>query len=1170
MEDIILNRLTKFSLKNIFVIFLIIVLIAAGGLYSAKTINMESMPNINIPVVTAVTIYPGASPEDVANDISRPIQKSVSGIKGVQDVRTTSNENVSIVIAQFDYSTDMDKAEKNVEDAVNKVKLPDNAKKPTISRISMGSAPVMTYSIESSKNIDELTKTVNDKIEPKLSGISGVSSVDVEGTSKDDIYIKLDNDKLKENGLTISDVKTALQGNNISFPAGNVNIGDSTLPIQMTKKIYTVDDVKAMPIAVLPNQTKVVGEAFQKVQGGMTQLGQAVGQLGHGMGQLGQAVGQLGQGMGQMGQMVGGNTEAIAILSQMQKAQAQIISEQAILSNPNSSVKDKAVAQATISGAQTALQKVQEQLDKLMSEQVQNGKALTSEAKGSSSSTPSTSTQASSSSSSNSGASNSSSSSMQVKVIYLKDVATVTRGNADETYFIRSNTKNSIIMNVYKTDDGNTVNIAKDVESSLNDLQKSNSGIKFNKINDSSKYVKDSVNGMVREGVLGAVFAIVVIAIFLKNIRATIIAVVSIPLSILIALILLPRLGITLNIMSLSGMAVAVGRIVDDSIVVIENIHRRILKDDVPKDKVVQVATDEVSSAITSSTITTVAVFLPLAMISGIVGKIFVPFALTVVICILASLLVALTVVPVMSRLMILNEKPKSEKKEGAAVGLYKKVLSGALNHKAAVMGISIIIFALSLFLIKGVGVQFLPSDTSNVLNGTITMAPGTSSEKTNEEALEFEKYLVGRKDVKTVVSSIGDNSSSSSSAGSIQGSNAGKLTIVLKDGVKNDKVANEIIKEASEMSNKDVKISVAAQSLTSGGKDNVEILVNGNNINDITKAANKATEALKGVKELTNVSNTLSAKKPEISVAIDSAKAANEGLSPMIAAGMVQSIMNYNSVTTIQSGKNNINVYLGYDTKDINSLDKVKSIQLQGASGNFNLSDIAEIKIADGPVSVAELNGNQYASVTADINVKDTQEASKKAMDTVKAVKGMPNGVTFTQNGSSKSISDSFSQMGMAMLVAIFMVYIVMVLAFGEPKAPFAILFSLPFAAVGAIFALLITREPLSIPGLIGMLMLIGIVVTNAIVLLDRVQSNRKKGMKVREALLEAGSIRIRPIFMTAIATIMALMPLAAGFSEGAVISQGLGIVVIGGLVISTMLTLIIVPVMYSILERD
>lgn len=1150
-----MNRLTKFSVKNAFVIFLIIILITVGGLYSAKTINMESMPNINIPVVTAVTIYPGASPEQVSNDISRPIQKSISGIKGIQDVKDKSNENVSIIIAEFDYSTDMDKAQKNVEDAVNKIKLPDNVQKPVVSRISIGSMPIMTYSIDSSKNMDELTKVVNDKIEPKLTGISGVSSVDVQGISKDDIYIKVDSDKLKSNGLTISDVKNALQGNNISFPAGSVDIGSSTLPIQMTRKLYTIDDINAMPIAVLPNQTKVVGEAFQKVQDGMGQLGQAVGKLGQG-------VGQLGQGMGQMGQMVGENTQEIAILSQMQKAQSMLLSQQAVLSNPKASAKDKAAAQANMMAAQGMLQKAQGQLDQLMSAQIQNSKSLTS-------------TQGSSNSTSINGSSNSTSeasnnTSSQVKVIYLKDIAAVTRGNGDNTYFVRSNAKNSVVINIYKTDDGNTVNVAKDVESTFKDLEKSNTGVKFNKISDSSKYVKDSVNGMVREGVLGAIFAVIVIALFLRNIKATVIAVVSIPLSILIALILLPRFGITLNIMSLSGMAVAVGRIVDDSIVVIENIHRRILKKDLPKDKVLQAAVEEVSSAITSSTITTVAVFLPLAMISGMVGKVFVPFAVTVVICILASLLVALTVVPVMSKVMMLNEKPKPEKKEGAVAALYKKILNGALNHRALVMAASVILFMLSLFLVKGIGVQFLPADSSNVLNGTITMAPGTSAQKTNEEALKFEKYLLSRKDVKTVASTVGDNSSSSSSALSIQGSNTGKFTIVLKDGVNNDKVADEIIKKASEMSNKDVQISAAVQSFTSGNKDNVEILVNGNNVKDIEKAASKATTALKGMNELGNVSNTLSSKKPEISVSIDSNKAATQGLSPIMAAGMVQGIMNYTNVTTIQSGNDSLKVYLGYNTKDINSLDKVKTIQLQGASGSFNLSDIADVKIVDGPVSINELNGNEYASVTADIKIKDTQSASKKAMEKINALKDIPNGVTFTQNGSAKNISDSFSQMGMAILVAIFMVYVVMVLAFGEPKAPFAILFSLPFAAIGAIFALFITRQPLGMPGLIGMLMLIGIVVTNAIVLLDRVQSNRKKGMKVREALLEAGSIRMRPIFMTAIATVMALMPLAAGFSEGAVISQGLGIVVIGGLVVSTILTLIIVPVMYSILERD
>ncbi|WP_234123735.1 efflux RND transporter permease subunit [Clostridium hydrogenum] len=1164
-----MNRLTKFSLKNVFVIFLIIILITVGGLYSAKTINMESMPNISIPVVTAVTVYPGASPEQVDNDISSPIQKAISGAKGIQDVKTTSNENVSIVVAEFDYSADMDKAEKDVEDAVNKVKLPDSAQKPTISRISMGSTPIMTYSIESSKSMDELTKLVNDKIEPKLSGISGVSSVDVQGTSNGDVYINVDNDKLKSNGLTLSDVKTALQGNNISFPAGSVNIGNNTLPIQMTKKLYTIDDIKAMPIAVLPNQNKVVGDAFQKVQGGMSQLGQAVGQLAQGEGQLGQAVGQIGQGVGQMGQMLGGNTQAIAILNQMQKAQSMILSEQSILSNPSSSAKDKALAKATITKMQAGLQQAQAQLDTLMSQQEAAGKSLSSAAGGSKSSAT-TSLPQSNNSSLNSSSQSSNSSVAQVKVVYLKDVATVTRGNSNATYFVRSNAKNSVIMNIYKTDDGNTVDIAKNVQSALTDLEKSNSGVKFNKISDSSEAIKQSVDGMVREGVLGALFAVIVIALFLKNIRATVIAVVSIPLSILIALILLPSFGITLNIMSLSGMAVAVGRIVDDSIVVIENIHRRIIKHDVAKEEVVQTAVSEVSSAITSSTITTVAVFLPLSMISGMVGKVFVPFAITVVICILASLLVALTVVPVLSRVMILNEKPKPEKGEGIVVKSYKKILNGALNHRILVVAASIILFVFSLFLIKGIGIQFLPSDTSNTLNATITMPPGTSAEKTNEEALKFEKYVAGRSDVKTIASTIGDNSSSSTSALFIQGSNSGKFTIVLKDGVDYDKSGNEIIKKAQQMSNSDAKFSVTPQSFTSMSKDNVQILVNGNNIKDITTAANKATDVLKGMSELSNVTNTLSAKKPEISVSIDSNKAAAEGISPLQAAGMVEGMMNYTNVTTMQSGNDNVNVYLGYDNKDINSLDKVKDIQLNGAQGSFNLGDIADVKVDNGPVSITELDGNEYASVTADINVKDTGAVSQKAMNKIEALKGIPSGVTFTQNGSAKNISDSFSQMGMAILVAIFMVYMVMVVTFGEPKAPFAILFSLPFAAIGAIFALFITRQPLGIPGLIGMLMLIGIVVTNAIVLLDRVQSNRKKGMKVRDALLEAGSIRIRPIFMTAIATVMALTPLAAGFSDGAVISQGLGIVVIGGLVVSTVLTLIIVPVMYSVLERD
>jgi HAE1 family hydrophobic/amphiphilic exporter-1 len=337
----------------------------------------------------------------------------------------------------------------------------------------------------------------------------------------------------------------------------------------------------------------------------------------------------------------------------------------------------------------------------------------------------------------------------------------------------------------------------------------------------------------------------------------------------------------------------------------------------------------------------------------------------------------------------------------------------------------------------------------------------------------------------------------------------------------------------------------------------------------DITEAASRITKELRSVKGFSNLENNLAEKKKEISVAVDNYKAAQKGLSPLMIAGLVRGMMVDSSVMTMKNEGRDVNVMLGFKDMDINSIKAVKNLQINVTGTPFRLSDVANVTEQYGPVSISELDGNQYATISADINGTDTQSISTNALKMIDAIKGqLPEGITYSLSGSTEMINEGFSQMGMAMAAAVFMVYIVMVLAFGEATAPFAILFSLPFAAVGAILGLFITRETLTMPAMVGMLMLIGIVVTNAIVLLDRVQKNRRSGMNINDALVEAGSVRLRPIFMTAIATVMALIPQALGFSEGDILGKGVAIVVISGLTLSTILTLILVPVVYASLE--
>lgn len=1169
--------LTRFSMRNSFVILLAVISIIVGGVYSATGIQEESMPNISIPIVTIYTVYPGASPSDVSSDVTKPIENSLSGIEGITDVKGISNENVSIVEANFDYSSDIDKGLTDIQNAVNTVTLPTSAEKPNIQKITMGSFPAMTYSIESSENINDLTKFVNSTLEPNLSSISGVSSVDVKGLKDEDIYVKLDEQKMNDNDITLQQIQNTINANNISYPLGSEEINNKDLNVTVSNKFSSIDDIKSIPIIVLPNTSKIMADNFSQIGEGMNQMNSAIGQLGQSVSQMGQEMGQLATGVGTtsntLGNMIGKNTQSIAVLSVIQQQEAIVLKEQAILNNAKATASDKAKAQQAITEANTVISSSTTSLEQILASQEQQGKALTQGA-GISKPTTTQSAKSFSSNSSNASASNTSNSDNQIKVVFLKDIADISTGNETNGYYTRSNYKDGMVLNIYKTDDANTVDMASSVKSKIGDILNSNKNVKLSKIYDASDTVKDSVSGMMDEGILGAIFAMIVIALFLRNIKSTIIAVVSIPLSILISLILLPRFGITLNTMSLGGMAVAVGRIVDDSIVVIENIYRRLsLSDGENNKELVEEATNEVGSAIAASTITTVGVFLPLSFISGLIGKVFIPFAYTVVICIVASLLVALTVVPVMSRLMLSKIKPKHKEEEWILAKGYKKLLNKVLDHRIIVIVFSIMLLVVSLGLLKKIGIQFMPTSNSNVVDVKLTMPTGTAADVTNKEALNYEKYLKSRGDVEYVATIAGDTSSSGGSVLSNQSSNVAAFTVVLKENDDINKALDELNDEAKKFSNGGENMVVTPQSTTGTQSDSVQVIINGDKLEDITKAANIITNKLKQMDSLNNVTNNVSDKRQEISIKFDANKAAQNGITPASASQILKSYLGYSEVTTIseQSGdsSNTVNVMLGYDANNINSIDAVKNLEIQGSNGTVKIGDIATVQNTDGPATISELDGKQYAEVDADIVGNDTNTVTKEANSEINSIKGsLPSGITYDLQGSNKSITDGFSQMEMAMAAAVMLVYIIMVITFGEPKTPFAILFSLPFAGVGAIAALYIARQPLTVSGMIGMLMLIGIVVTNAIVLLDRVKTFRAKGMKVREALLEAGAVRLRPILMTAISTVMALMPLVLGFSHGNLISQGLGIAVMGGLLFSTILTLVIVPVMYSLLN--
>ncbi|KSU85664.1 hydrophobic/amphiphilic exporter-1, HAE1 family [Fictibacillus enclensis] len=751
--------------------------------------------------------------------------------------------------------------------------------------------------------------------------------------------------------------------------------------------------------------------------------------------------------------------------------------------------------------------------------------------------------------------------------VQLGDIATI-KQSEDVNEITRYNQKRSLSMAVTKKQDANTVDVADNVMSVLNKdkyKDKMDYAIGF----DQASGIKESVNSLIKEGLFGALFASLAVLLFLRNIRATIIAIVSIPLSILISAIFLNQLDITLNIMTLGGMAVAVGRVVDDSIVVIENIFRKIRKSsgEYGKNELVIDSTKEILRAIVSSTLTTVVVFLPLGFVGGITGEFFLPFALTVVFALLASLLVAITIVPILAKFAFKKVKP--ENNDGPLQRAYAKVIRSSLNHKFIVLFVSIVLLASSLFLSTKLGAVFLPNEEQKTITANIELPASTTVEKTNDVSLKVEKMLDQRDTVKEVTAGIGSRDFQSG----LKRENVANYFINLKKHTNVDKEIKSLKKEIQTIVDEDSKDAVVSlQEAQSGGppsNNEVNIDLYSNNLDDLQKGAASVEKYMKSRNDLKYVSNNFKDTQRQWIVKIDTKKAADAGVSGYTVLGIINDATKPVSVGNLELNGKESDVRLAYN-KAPKSLDEVKDLKVYGTKGPVALSEVTDIKDVEAVTAIQKLDGKVYAQVSAQIPGNDVQGVTQDVIKSINHKVDLPKDVSTEGGGGSEETTQTFKELGLAIAVAIGLVYLTMLITFGRARIPFIILSSLIFVPVGAIGGLYLADEPLSVSAMIGILMLIGIVTTNAIVLVDRIGQNRDlKGMTIREALLEAGKTRLRPILMTAFATIAALFPLALTSSSGTLISKGLAVVVIGGLTTSTLLTLLIVPVLYELFFR-
>ena len=757
----------------------------------------------------------------------------------------------------------------------------------------------------------------------------------------------------------------------------------------------------------------------------------------------------------------------------------------------------------------------------------------------------------------------------------LGDVADIRVAPAPPSAITRTNGEESIGISISKSSAGNTVDIANAVADALPAISEDLDGkAEVTIVLDQSVYIKESITSLWREGLAGAVFAVLIIWVFLRSWRSTLIAGLSIPLSVVGALALLWWRGESLNMLTLGGLTIAIGRVIDDSIVVIENTHRHLQEgDDIHT--AAFTATREVSRAITASTLTTVAVFLPLGFVHGIASEFFRPFALTVTFALLASLLVALTVVPVVCT-FVLSKRQVGHRDPAEVTGMqrrYLPVLKLAVGHKIVTIVLAVAVFTAAMSLVPLLKTNLFDNSAQNTMTVTQQMPPGTSLDATMAAATEVEEVLAATEGI-DIFQVTGGSTGSLFGAGGGTEASSSQAVFTIQTDPEMDKAAiiEDVRAGVAELEGVGT-VTVNGEDASMASSSAIEVQVSAADPAVLKTANATVLEAVKTVDGLADVTSNLSEGRPSAVIRIDQAKAAAAGVEPTMLSQYTTLVLDGFPLGNVPMTRGVLPAQLTVGEFTVPPLPGavpalLRRLPVPAAAGMVPMSQVAEVAEVTSPVQVTNVNGQRTATITAAVVNNNIGAASSDTQAALEKLE-LPAGATWALAGATEMTTDVFRTLGIAMLIAILIVYIIMVATFRSLVNPLILLVSIPFAAVGAVVLLWITGTSLGMPSLIGLLMLIGIVVTNAIVLLDLVEQFRRQGMDARSAVIEGSRRRLRPILMTAIATILALLPMSLGLGEGAFLSTPLAVVVIGGLFTSTILTLVLVPVLYLAFDR-
>ena len=1009
-------KIVGFSIRRPVTVTMLFVAIAVFGGVSYGRLALNLLPEISYPTLTIRTNYEGTAPAEVENLITKTVENAVSVANNVIRVSSISKPEVSDVILEFSWRTNMDFAALDVREKLDVLQLPLDADKPILLRYDPSTDPIMRVSVSGSSDLSGIRYLCEEFVKSDLESIDGVAAVRISGGFEEEIHVELDEQKLASLGVSIQEVTTRLGQENINLTAGTLQEGESKYLVRTLNEFQDVEEIN-----------------------------------------------------------------------------------------------DVIVAQ-------------------------KNGVP-----------------------------------------IRLSDLGSAYSGYKERKVITRINGEESVEIAVFKAADANTVTAAAQVRARLEELEQEYSGkrvpLNFQVVFDQSRFIEHSIDEVLNTAMIGGILAIIVLFLFLRSVKSTLIIALSIPLSIVATFFLMYGANISLNIMSLSGLALGIGMLVDNSIVVLEAIHRYQTQGHSPREAA-DLGASEVGHAVVASTLTTICVFAPIVFVEGIAGQLFADQALTVTFSLVASLLVAIMLIPMLASLGqdgVENARIETPKKvrEFFLVHPYSWFLAYALRQRLVFLAVALVLFAAALSLLTGLGSELIPEISQGEFFVDLQLPPGTPVEQTSRRIEEVEAVIRQEPDVERYYTIVGSGNQTGASAVE-EREHIGQILVALGPGMLHEKetaVLERLREGLRDIPAVDYKFSRPA---LFSFKQPIEVIVQGYNLQALKTYADRIRERLAQIPGLRDLKASTDGGNPEVQIHFDRQKLANYGLNISQAAGLLRNKVQGEIATELNELDRKIDILVRVLEEDRRSLFDLENLLLDVPNRSpVHLSTVADIVLAEGPTEIRRIGPQRVALISASLVDRDLQSAVDEIDQALQEFELPPDMFTYV-GGQSEERAVAFESMQFAILLAIFLVYLVMASQFESLVQPFIIMFAIPFALIGVALALYLTGLVLSVVVLIGGVILAGIVVNNSIVLIDFTNQLRGQGKDKFQAIQEACAVRLRPILMTTRTTVLGLIPMAVSLGEGSELRVPMAVTVIGGLMTSTLLTLALVPVLYTLMTSD